>query len=219
MKFKFLSKKLYQCLLTDDYCKFDSARSADDWGKKHYGEWTKNYKRFFKDLRETTTLSSYASKPIEMFCGYGYYCLNSFLRENSFFDGETSGELKVFSNVLQIAICSAPRIPENIIVYKLVTDDVIENFFNGSKAYIYQEKGFLSTSLNINFFNNNDEHYSKNKNMLKIYVKKGTIGAFVSHIDYRDESEILFLPNSELVLIKKPYRYKDKNIFECLLLP
>ena len=65
------------------------------------------------------------SAPVESYCGNEYRGINSFLRNET--DCETN-RYREMADILSIVLCLAPRIPENIVVYRLVDDNFIAEF-------------------------------------------------------------------------------------------
>ena len=197
------------------YIEFQSPDESMEWGNKFYAEWGSTYLATSKKMNGLE-LGAYCEAPIECFCGYGYLSENENLRGNKDVKYCTG-----LTNVLIREICSAPAIPENIVVYRLVCDDVIQELttIRNDKPYTYYEKGFMSTSL-LKSIVDSEEPYSLHKNLLKIYIDKNTIGVYVNAVTRRSEEEILFLPRMSLGLISKPYKDKEigKIIYECVLL-
>jgi hypothetical protein len=162
---------------------------------------------------------SLSSSSIESYCGYPYREINKYLR----FDIDIESNLyRELSHILTIVLCSAPRIPENIVVYRLVCDGFIEDLIKNNKdtrCTPTQEKGFLSTSLTPSIINSS-ESYAIHKNLLKIYVPEDSIGIYVNAVTVRSEQEILFAPNGYLGLASYPYEDKtaEKTVYECKLI-
>ena len=107
----------------------------------------------------------------------------------------------------------APRIPENIIVYRGVNqfgNYDFNNEYNSSK-----DLGFLSTSIAVE----KAKPFASSNKMLKIYVRKNTPGIYMDVIWDRDENEILFPPSAILTLISEPYYDKTLSLiaYECEL--
>lgn len=214
MSVGFNSKLLYTKDINCGYREFNSKASAEQWGDDIYGDWITKYKSLMQKVKHLDKMSPYSKQPVEAFCGYGFSQLNSYLRDTNYVNDSS---LQAFADVLQLAIYSAPSIPENIVVYRLVCDKVIEDLLTKTNTYTYYERGFLSASLYEKFYHNQNEHYVSHKNLLKIYVNKGTHAIFASGIDYRSECEMLFLPGITLALIKKPYKKSGKTIYECFM--
>ncbi|MDE5553386.1 MAG: hypothetical protein K2I67_02455 [Malacoplasma sp.] len=196
------------------YREFSDSNESSEWGNKIYKQWAENYKSTSEKVKSVDAPPC-CEIPFESYCGNNYLSTNSNLRDSNV--NETNEE----HYVLFREICSAPVIPENIVVYRLVCDEVIERLttIRDDKPYIYEEKGFMSTSL-LKSIVKSDEQYTEHKNMLKIYVSKNTIGVYVNVITKRSEEEILFVSGMRLGLINKPYNDKaiGKTIYECVML-
>ncbi|MZP30092.1 hypothetical protein GTO91_10275 [Heliobacterium undosum] len=200
----------------EEYIEFKNEKEAHEWGMRHYFKWAETYKSVMKLARKTVKTSLYTA-PIECYCGYSYRQINDYLRYCS-----DSGEnlYREMADILSIVLCSAPRIPCDLILYRLVNDEFIRNLIEENKRdRPIQEKGFLSTSL-IKDIVNQSEPYASEKNLLKIYVKKETIGVYVNSVTRRSEEEMLLFPNMFLGLSSYPYKDKEsgKIIFECELI-
>ena len=107
-----------------------------------------------------------------------------------------------------ISIALAPRIPENIVVYRGVLNSFIRELkIDRIKDFWKRYKGFLSTSLISKFVL--DEGYEA---ILRIYLPKGIYGAYVTKISGRpQEQEMLFPPNAFLKLLDSKIIYKEKT--------
>lgn len=97
--------------------------------------------------------SSLVTSVVECYCGYSYQQINEYLRYGEHKDKETSyGEL---ANILTMVLCSAPKIPEDIILYRVVKEDVVKNLIAKNRERFsvpFQEKGFMSTSMRKNIY-------------------------------------------------------------------
>lgn len=207
----------YRILDKDSYKEIKSKEEAEIWGEHHYKDWSELYKHIKNNYSHIKN-NSLIKAPLECYCGYTYNDINKYLRSDSHEEYNTPREM---ANILSIILCSAPNIPENIILYRLVCDEFIKGLIENNKKTPptpFLEKGFMSTSLlkDIVFL---DENYSKEKNLLKLYVKKGTIGAYVNAISRRREEEILLVPNMYVAMTKYPYKDKelDKIVYECII--
>ena len=209
-----LQKELfYKVTEAKTYKDFDMVECAEEWGKLYYGNWSSEYKKHTKLLNNLDTC---VRSPIEMYTGYSAGLLNNSMRENNY----TDRNLYVLEKILEGIILLSPKIPEDIVVYRLVPNKVIEQVFNKEQEgiYTYFEKGFMSTSLCKNFYQlNSREAYAKEKNLLRIRVNKDTPGIFVDLIDNRQECEIIFMPNTMLGFIAKPYKKDEMTIYECIM--
>jgi hypothetical protein len=182
-----------------EYCEFLSVEVAEAWGKTHYGDWSENY----KTECDTTVLCNY--------CGFRYIHINKYLRdENKTWPYDTTA-IENEIETLKTTINEAPRVPENIIVYRVVAKSIIEKIIEASESYCktnewFCEKGFLSTSLisepALDIRDRNGDNC-----LLRIYIQKDTQGAYVYLIvgSRREEQEMLFLPDCYLRLINRKW--------------
>lgn len=197
------------------YIELKNSKDAETWGNKYYNDWGNKYLNNMKVANRIIN-KNYVTNPIEYYCGEAYKWINSCLRF-----GIDKSESKIYqeiSNILAITLSMAPRIPENIIVYRMVCDEFISELIrNNKKEMPTQEKGYLSTSLTKDIVNSK-EYYSDYNNLLKIYVKANTVGIYVNEVTKRSENEILLSPNGYLKLIKEPYKENNKIIYECQLI-
>lgn len=201
----------------DNYVQFTDPSVAKDWGNFHYAEWSQKYMKLMEVTKHLFDIPNIRS-PLEKYCGYDYRHINNYLRNGI---DNSNKDYRELSDFLSIVLSSAPRIPENIVVYRLVCDKFVESLISDNKldrSTPTIEKGFMSTSL-IKDICYNHEDYSAEKNLLKIYVPKGTMGIYVSNITHRNEEEILLRPNLFLGLSAYPYYDKitGKQVYECQL--
>lgn len=205
--------KMNNNILHSEYIEFEERDIAKSWGKKYYDDWSQNYKINMK-VADKVINTSFFTSCVECYCGYSYRNINEYLRgfkEDYFY--------KEMSDILAIVLSMAPRVPNNIVVYRLVCDEFIRELLIKNKDEIpTQEKGFISTSLCKDIIEHEDEHYSAHKNVLKIYVKSNTVGIYVNGITKRSEQELLLYPNGFFRLLRRPYKYMNKILYECELL-
>lgn len=203
--------KMNNNIISSDYIEFKEDKVAEAWGNKYYQEWSKHYKDSMRVAKEVVKRSCMNSS-LEFYCGYSHRQINEYLR----FDTEDYlyGEM---SDILAITLSMAPRVPNNIIVYRLVCDQFINQLIENNKEGIpVQEKGFISTSITKNIVNAG-EPYCNHSSMLKIYVKENTVGIYVNGVARRPEQELLLYPNGFFRLLKNPYEDNNKKIYECEL--
>lgn len=202
-----------------DYKSFYSFQEAEEWGKLHYNKWAQNYKKTMPLASDIMRDRSVASAPLEFYCGHCYRDMNSYLRNGPAVSYRC--QAVTLCDVLIVSLCHAPRVPEQIVVYRLVCDEFIQKLLADNKAGTYTtEFGFLSTSLLANIIDHTEEQYSKHNSLLKIYVPRGTVGIYVNSVTARVEQEMLFAPRRGLALVAPPYFDTDigKNVFECRLI-
>lgn len=202
----------------ETYLEFQNQEEAQTWGIEHYKNWADKYKQVMQ-MSKSSIKSCLCAEPIECYCGYSYRQTNDFLRYEKDDNYHTYREL---ADILSIALCSAPRIPHNLVLYRMVDDEFINMLIEKNKQEFptpMQEKGFMSTSLLKNIANETEPYASQN-NLLKIFVPKDTIGVYVNAVTRRSEEEMLLFPNMYLCLISYPYKDEDtgKILFECQLI-
>ena len=196
-----------------DYREFKDVNDAKKWGENHYSKWAKEYKKNMYVAKEVIGDSCFTSV-IEYYCGNKFREINQYLRFNRDTESKSGSEM---AKILAIMLSMSPRVPDNIIAYRLVCDDFVEKIIeNNKKGIPTVEKGFISTSL-IKDIINIDEAYANHKNLLKIYIKKDTVGIYVNEIEKREEEELLLMPKGYFRLIKSPYNDGNKKIYECEL--
>lgn len=202
---------------SEKYLEFRDPLKAKEWGTHYYAKWAQTYSRLMKIASHSFDIPNMIS-PIERYCGYTFRHINAYLRNN--IDTENNSYREA-SDFLSFVLCSAPRIPCNVVVYRLVCDEFIEKLIENNKCNPPTptlEKGFMSTSLTQDIVKQ-PEHYSAERNLLKIFVPKGTMGIYVNNICHRNEEEILLRPNLYLGLSSYPYIdiSMKKTIYECRL--
>ena len=166
------------------------------------------------NLKQIFESSGYSA--IEEYCGHDYKNINSILWDERLDNASDLYKIKINTMLLSIAL--APRIPENIVVYRGVSNSFIRELKSDRKKDFWKRyKGFLSTSLISKFVL--DEGYEA---ILRIYLPKGIYGAYVTKISGRpQEQEMLFPPNAFLKLLDSKIIYKEKikkcPIYNCAL--
>ena len=199
------------------YKEFLTVEECRKWGE-YYSNWAKRYKEVMSLTEKIKTQHSLETATVECYCGYSYREINKLLRSGSISDNKL---LYKFFYILTLTLCSAPRIPEDIVVYRVIDKSFIEDMIRHNKLSMptpIQEKGFMSTSLLKNIVNTYSEAVGE-PHLLKIYVPQNTIGIYVNSITKRHEEEILIAPNNYLWLLEYPYYDEGYSvkIFECQL--
>lgn len=201
-----------------EYLEFKNQEEARSWGIEHYKNWADKYKRVMQ-MSKMAIKGSLCDAPLECYCGYSYRQINEFLRYEKDDEYHTYREL---ADILSIVLCSAPRVPHDLVLYRMVNDEFIKVLIEKNKQALptpIQEKGFMSTSLLKNIANETESYASQN-NILKIFVPKDTIGVYVDAITSRGEEEMLLFPNMYLGLVSYPYKDEEtgKMMFEYQLI-
>lgn len=201
------------------YKEFLTVEECRKWREYYYSDLAKRYKEVMSLTEKIKTQHYLETATVECYCGYSYIEINKLLRLGSISDKKLYDKM---ADVLIMTLCSAPRIPENIVVYRVIDKSFIEDMIRHNKLSRptpIQEKGFMSTSLLQNIINTYSESVEE-PHLLKIYVPKNTIGIYVNSITKRDEEEILLAPNNYLRIIEYPYYDESYSIkiFECQLI-
>lgn len=202
----------------ESYLEFNNQNEAQEWGIIHYEKWALKYEQVMQ-MSKAVINSSLCDAPLECYCGYSFRQINEFLRYGKDDKYHTYREM---ADILSIVLCSAPRISNDLVLYRMVNDEFVNMFIAKNKQAVpvpIQEKGFMSTSLLKNIANETESYASQN-NLLKIFVPKDTIGVYVNAVTSRSEEEMLLCPNMYLGLASYPYKDIDtgKIIFECQLI-
>ena len=199
------------------YISFNSSDEASKWGHLTYDNWSKEYKK--ASFMAQQIMNGHSSLPfssLECYCGYLYGGINSYLRSTpDVYDISMSREL---ANNLVFVLSSAPRIPNNIIVYRMVCDEFMNYLIDqNKKGFFAIEKGFMSSSM-LEPVSSQDEPYALHNNILKIHVPQKTVGVYVNSVTRRSEQEILIVPNRYIAMIDYPKKHPTgKLITECKL--
>lgn len=166
-----------------------------------------NYKKYCDNLSQNDkNLLKYG------YLGTNFININESLR-GIYTNGSDKQKIKYLetANLLTNIILQAPKVPENIIVYRgLCTEnyDIKEHINNN----LYIDSGFLSTSLSKESVL--DEFSFKNDIIMKIYVPMNASALGVDCIANRKEYELLFPPNTKLKYLGKKLRFYE---FELLV--
>lgn len=211
----------------NSYKEFISREEAKRWAKNIYSNFSKELKCFYInkkiyseqfDIRYSTFNQNFSA--IEYYTSYDYQNINGLLRRMYSGEYEEIEKYKNLSSLLLLEILLAPRIPDNIITYRLVDESVFINILESLKNNkCYNELGFLSTSLLENINLQTSEHYKNFEFILKIFVNKNTHAVYVSNISGREfEQEIIFPNNALLKPIGDVYYNKkiNKIVLECI---
>jgi hypothetical protein len=185
----------------DGFREFYSIEDAKIWGKKYYSK-----------APEENIYSE-----VEQYCGYLFNPINAVLRREDLSWYEENAEER-YQNRIQIIKpwLYSFKLPEDIIVYRAISKKHLckmklwsKEKFGDSKNILY-EYGFLSTSLV--FVELKKLH--PDSIYLKIYLLKGTTGAYVDLISKRsEEQEFLIPPGARLYVLKK-----TREVYTCVLM-
>ena len=222
-----------------DYTEFETSQQYMEWGQKHSDRYLKKLEDKHKDAIEY--YCGYGFRNINFYLRYikskdnGFNtkelwdnmasrleCKNS-LHSKYKTDAPIEKVKKQLKNLMD-ALSKASPISDNIVVYRVVDKTFIDILIRSNKYYSchpFIEKGFMSTSLDINIvksiYNNKEYRY-----ILKIFVPTGSIGIYIDEIKQRGEAELLLGPDHCISLINYPSVYNfDEGIkfqiYECKL--
>lgn len=196
----------------EEYIKFESKDVALEWAKRNYKKWSEEYDFLFGEtgmydgLRKFMMCSESAD-PLRFYCGHVARNLNGYLRGTR----KTQLDYSGLNDALVMLLLNAPRISENIVIYRYVPDKVIEDILKENKnKKIYVDEGFLSCSLLKKPDRCDDFDYN---NILEIYVDKGTVGVYTGLISNNNkwEYEILILRKARMYLLDYPIKDRENN--------
>lgn len=209
----------------ENYREFKNKDEAEQWGRNIYDLWGQEVKRFENVKRRSSMFSDdnpWVYSPLQWYCGEGYKQINKYYRTGR----SINDKYKYMAIRISEELLLAPRIPENIVLYRYVDEEFMNELINATKnnkSKRYYEKGFMSTSLLKSIIKDAYDKYERSQYapsqlyLLKLYVDKGTAGAYVNSIVKRDEFEMLLQNNLFLQICKKPYYDHEYKIMivEC----
>ncbi|MGQ5708287.1 ADP-ribosyltransferase [Lactobacillus sp. PSON] len=196
----------------ENYKEIDE-NDREDWERRNYGNWATRYKRLVKEINYSQNKLITPIDPIKGYCGWDYLKINYYLRYGKWNNGvHDNCRLKNEIVLLNWNIYNSPLIPQNIIMYRFVPDNIISKIISDNKKGIpFQEKGFLSATLSK--VPGCDYEY---RNVLKLYISKGIFGLCADIISDGEE-EFIFPPNCFIAMIGYPYKDKDRWVYPCKL--
>ena len=154
--------KIYWDVDASSYYEFTTCEETREWGNKHYKKWAEQYERVMQ-LSQDVIKTSYCTSPIECYCGYTYRQVNQFLRYGIDLESHLYREV---ADVLTLVLSTAPRIPQDLVLYRMVNDEFINMLINNNKKDKPTptiEKGFMSTSLLKDIVYQNESYANERK--------------------------------------------------------
>ena len=217
--YKKIDKSTYRDFKFNDH-------AAITWGEEVYGNWAEQYPYLIKSIDRRGAFADYwrDHEPLSHYCGNTHYNANNYYRSNGSGDDYFDSLKAVIIDIID----AAPRIPDNIVVYRaLVRIDFWDfKLLNGLRNP-FVELGPMSTSLSASILTRKQDDLSSDfsacRYALKIFVPKGAKAVFVDvlakHIANLDrgEIEILFPPESKLYMLSYPYKQWGKTVIDCCL--
>lgn len=191
------------------YTEFTDKKTVKDWAEKLYGGWRDKLitkqgqflvnKPFKFDKRSMLNTSGTA---VKLYSGSAHIHINSLLRNENIEDMDMY--IRLCDKLIYEILC-APRLNENIIVYRAVDSSTFENIIsNIQRNGNFVEDGFMSTTLlkDILVYDNKKAgKYCDYLYILKIYVDKDEVAVYSPLLcDRKDEYEMLFLHGGILTI-------------------
>lgn len=206
-----LYRKLYREFYTDN--------DVHEWAMRYFKQWIKDIQIDDTQLKEDKLDKKNISYLLYVYTGNMNIPYNRFLR--GFRNPEEDDE--DYSNDISIIVkeISKFELQENIVVYRYTYKGLFKHMFKSLKAEVgksFMDKGFVSTTLVSKLL----KRFAKEHNcdcILKLYLPKGTKGAYVSFDkSILNEHEFLIPPNATFKLVRKYFSFKYWNIvYECEL--
>lgn len=192
----------------DDHIEFSNGTPLDII-KETYKEWAEEYSR---------EACYYEHPPIDWYCGFMHEEINQKLRD---IIPELSSHLTDITKNLSSIILKAPRIPYNLVAYRVLDKKVIETFIQDhKKGRQIIDSGFMSTSLIYDCLSDKEfQHYN---GILKLFIPAHTPAIYIDliktrYLSGRNEQEILIHPNASIQIISQPYNIGKRLCLECSL--
>lgn len=178
------------------YKEFKDNKVAYEWGQHNFSDWQSN-------LSNDEVDSLHAYKTLK------YESINKVLRckpldhlqnpDKSYLDGVKRDIWNIDSAL------NKSHIPENVISYRAFSDDAHVDF-NKLVGKLYTPKGYVSTAMNkkgAEFFLKENQRLGRNPVLARVYIPKGSKGAFMEGIKQMssDGNEILLPKNSKFQVV------------------
>ena len=200
----------YREILTEEEAKQFQKENYQDYCNEYFNK--KNKMRKYGYAYRIGLMKDH----IELYLGEQYKSINQYMR-NGYTENIDAKNLDAMIDRINELIICAPRINEDIVIYRGVDKDAIEDILNemNQETDIYTEKGFMSASLR---FETVLREYPSCQYIMKIYVSKGASALGVDCINDRGEEELLFPEKQYLRFINKKYKKSGKTIYEFELI-
>jgi hypothetical protein len=204
---------------SEKYKEFENSDEGNAWGWMHFSDvlTPEDNSAYESVLFYTGSMSRKWNKVLRRYPSIESGQFESSARGEFAEDGEQIRRIKEVNSVV-----TQHRIPENIIVYRYTNKKLIRKLCSAwilKRGMRFTDKGFFSTTLVSHLlmdFANKHECDC----LLKIYIPKGTKGAYVSiknSPSILNEQEVLFAPNLKLEIVKVNYLTHPFSI-ECKII-
>jgi len=181
----------------NNYKYFIDTSKIDGWGAE-YNSYFNNNKKIINSITATNESDRYEIETYEYYAGYVGEKMNRILRQEQFilFPEVFEPRIKVLTNSL-----NKFKLSDNVIVIRRIPN--IKFYQKVKKGEIIQEKGFLSTSLNLFSRLDYQSEYSpiENEVLMILKIPKGTNACYIEQISKRKEYELLIQRNQKIKII------------------
>jgi hypothetical protein len=209
-----LSKGGNSLLDREEYQEFHTSEEAYIWGIHNFGEWVRELNSRKSKIENSLYNLLYS------YTGNMYKLYNLYLRGLNVFDCDTIRKYSKDTTIIADELRKF-QLKENIITYRYTKKHLFKLLFYPStpkNGLTFTDKGFMSTTLVPNVLKNFAKEHQCNC-LLKLYLPKGTKGAYIKFDDSSlNEHEFLLPPNSKFVLIKKHLSLRFQTVYECKLI-
>lgn len=197
------------------YKQFQTEQEALCWVTKYYRAWL-NYIQEYKNAKKPDN----AAQLLYDYTGGMNIPYNQYLRKMNELKKENVEQYSRDIDIITKEI-SKFSLLENIVVYRYTSTGFFKTMFLSPKLQVgktYTDPGFMSTTLVCNLL---QAFAAKRKYncLLKLYLPKGTKGAYVKFDDsLLNEEEFLLPPNTTFRVIRKYFDFKYHRVYECEVL-
>lgn len=212
----FFKKKLTQWIKKD----FSPNRFNYFSNESEIRRWKNPDSDYFKNLLErmcdiqTTYLENNELKLFDLYCGFYYIPLNNRLRE---IEDYRPDKAKIENDIIELdKYLSKFRTNENLIAIRRIPSEIADKSYRAGNSF--QEKGFLSTSLNLMYRKNTNGVYKQinNECIMVLKIPKGTCAAYVEESipsnRQREEYELLIQRESKIHILSKYKLFSNRLI-------
>lgn len=204
---------------SEKYKEFENSEEGNAWGWRHFSDvlTPENNSAYESVFFYTGSMSRKWNKVLRSYPSIESGQFESSARGVFAEDGEQIGRILEVNSVLTQHI-----IPENIVVYRYTEKKLIKKLCSTrilKTGMCFTDKGFFSTTLVKQLLLGFAKKHRYDC-LLKIYIPKGTKGAYVSiknSPSILNEQEVLFAPNLKLEIVKVNYLTHPFSI-ECKII-
>lgn len=195
-----------------NFTEFHNEQEASKWPIDYFGSW-------MNDIQVNN--KSNIAKLLYGYTGNMNHLYNQLLRGLGEFDKSEVNKYNKEIDLIEKEV-SQFELHDNIVIYRYTYKNFFRSLFelsNMQTGRILIEKGFMSTTLLPDLMR--DFAKSRNYNcILKLYLPKGTKGAYVSFGEYKlNEYEFLLPPNATFKLLAKSFSIKYRMpMYKCILI-